>query len=632
MKWKSRFFVLVVISLWSLSDTLPNGAPEDVCDSMVPFHGGGSILPMTTPPPFQIESAPSVGLGHTLKVFVASYPRELTFAGFMIQARNRDPPYQVLGQFNPVPEGLTKVINCFGQQTTATHANTKPKQDFYLEWQAPLDFQGQIVFNATIAQTYDQFWVGIISEPVDVLINHTSVFASSTTRPPLTSTTPVYVPEMSSKPLQSDPIYEGCGSVKTCFGLPDNCVNDQSCRIITAVTVKGDRFEFEVQSGFGQPGYVAVGLSTDNKMGDDSIIECVPQGGKVNAFTSWTSGNPNYGDSREGINQNIIRLLASSHKDGVIYCKVERDPVTEVKGRTFDLIKQRYHLLLAAGAEVRENGVGYHTLGRIPSAQPINLSVVQNLAGASTLLLRLHGAFMVTAWIGTTSLGILLARYFKQTWVGSQLCGKDQWFAWHRMCMVLTWSLTMAAFVIIFVEIGGWSSARNPHAILGVITTAICFFQPIGALFRPAPNARTRPYFNWGHWFGGNLAHILAIVTIFFAVKLTKAELPEWFDWILVAYVAFHVFMHLVFSIAGCASDRRATQRINSFPMSDMSPGRNNMKMDRKQDAPFAKLRKALLGIYIVILVLFVVALVVIVVLAPIEDSVKSIKSKIMSN
>lgn len=76
-----------------------------------------------------------------------------------------------------------------------------------------------------------------------------------------------------------------------------------------------------------------------------------------------------------------------------------------------------------------ENGVGYHTLGRIPSAQPINLSVVQNLAGASTLLLRLHGAFMVTAWIGTTSLGILLARYFKQTWVGSQLCGKDQWFA-----------------------------------------------------------------------------------------------------------------------------------------------------------------------------------------------------------
>lgn len=36
---------------------------------------------------------------------------------------------------------------------------------------------------------------------------------------------------------------------------------------------------------------------------------------------------------------------------------------------------------------------------------------------------------MLTAWVGTASIGILLARYFKQTWVGSQMCGKDQWFA-----------------------------------------------------------------------------------------------------------------------------------------------------------------------------------------------------------
>lgn len=36
---------------------------------------------------------------------------------------------------------------------------------------------------------------------------------------------------------------------------------------------------------------------------------------------------------------------------------------------------------------------------------------------------------MLVAWIGAASVGILLARYFKQTWVGSSLCGKDQWFA-----------------------------------------------------------------------------------------------------------------------------------------------------------------------------------------------------------
>lgn len=48
----------------------------------------------------------------------------------------------------------------------------------------------------------------------------------------------------------------------------------------------------------------------------------------------------------------------------------------------------------------------------------------------------------------------------------------------------------------------------------------------------------------------GNVAHILAIVSIFFAVKLGKAELPEWMDFILVAYVAFHVIIHLIYSVS----------------------------------------------------------------------------------
>lgn len=36
---------------------------------------------------------------------------------------------------------------------------------------------------------------------------------------------------------------------------------------------------------------------------------------------------------------------------------------------------------------------------------------------------------MLAAWIGTASAGILLARYFRQTWVGTTMCGKDLWFA-----------------------------------------------------------------------------------------------------------------------------------------------------------------------------------------------------------
>lgn len=116
--------------------------------------------------------------------------------------------------------------------------------------------------------------------------------------------------------------------------------------------------------------------------------------------------------------------------------------------------------------------------------------------------------------------------------------------------MVVTWLLTMVAFVLIFVELKAWSAENNPHAILGTITTILCFLQPIGAFFRPHPGTPRRPIFNWVHWLFGNAAHIVGIVTIFFAVKLTKAELPDFMDWILVGYVAFHVIIHLTLSVS----------------------------------------------------------------------------------
>lgn len=113
----------------------------------------------------------------------------------------------------------------------------------------------------------------------------------------------------------------------------------------------------------------------------------------------------------------------------MIYCQVEREPVTMINGITFDLPNQNYFLLLASGTKIRPATVDYHDIVRLSSQQALKLSEVANVAGKSKLLLRLHGAFMITAWIGTASIGILLARYFKQTWVGSSSCGKDIWFA-----------------------------------------------------------------------------------------------------------------------------------------------------------------------------------------------------------
>lgn len=131
--------------------------------------------------------------------------------------------------------------------------------------------------------------------------------------------------------------------------------------------------------------------------------------------------------------QNSIRLIEGRLENGMIYCQVEREAVTIVNNVKFDLTKQSYFLLLASGSKIRPSTVDYHDIVRLSSQGPLKLSEVANVAGKSKILLRLHGAFMITAWIGTASIGILLARYFKQTWVGSSLCGKDIWFGVSKM-------------------------------------------------------------------------------------------------------------------------------------------------------------------------------------------------------
>lgn len=50
--------------------------------------------------------------------------------------------------------------------------------------------------------------------------------------------------------------------------------------------------------------------------------------------------------------QNIIRLLDASYVDGTIYCKILRDPRTNIFGNNIDLINNKYHLLIAAGEKV----------------------------------------------------------------------------------------------------------------------------------------------------------------------------------------------------------------------------------------------------------------------------------------
>lgn len=268
-------------------------------------------------------------------------------------------------------------------------------------------------------------------------------------------------------------------------------------------------------------------------MGEDSAIECVNENGKIRAFTSITRAIPqNYGARRSDIvrkyvicfdnyklilsilqDQTMITLKRSAFIDGSIYCLVERDSMTMIDNLNFDLENAAYYLLMSSGSTASELSIGYHDITR-GSSNAANIytendpvEIIPNKDQPSTMVL-IHGSFMVVAWIGATSIGVFSARFMKKLWMGKQVFGKDIWFVVHQVSMSLTWILTIAAVIIIWIDVAEWKT--SPHSVLGIIATSLCFIQPLTAFFRPAPDDEARPIFNFMHGSVGKIAHICA--------------------------------------------------------------------------------------------------------------------------
>lgn len=160
-----------------------------------------------------------------------------------------------------------------------------------------------------------------------------------------------------------------------------NCIATQSCQGVAAIFLENDRYQFDMQaisSELQKPAYIALGLSDDDRMGGDSVIECVPENDKINAYTSYTTAPTPFSSRRDGIPQTIIRLVDSSYINGTIRCRIERQTISVVRGRRFDLANDQYYLLLALGEKLKkeENSVGYHSIGRISTEEKTRLPVI----------------------------------------------------------------------------------------------------------------------------------------------------------------------------------------------------------------------------------------------------------------
>ncbi|XP_075992059.1 reeler domain-containing lethal (2) 34Fc [Anticarsia gemmatalis] len=159
-------YVVLAIALVG-ANAYSSGAPESVCQDMVPKH---PVPPQKTPPPYTVTTSTKVvKAGTPMEVVVSGKAPENTIRGLLLQARAGD---KIVGKFTLAPnDPFAKLLNCGEPGNAITHKKHDEKYDkqsVAFTWTPPAGFNEEIKFRATIAYNGAVFWVGVESAPVKV--------------------------------------------------------------------------------------------------------------------------------------------------------------------------------------------------------------------------------------------------------------------------------------------------------------------------------------------------------------------------------------------------------------------------------------------------------------------------------
>ncbi|CAF1387689.1 unnamed protein product [Rotaria magnacalcarata] len=316
--------------------------------------------------------------------------------------------------------------------------------------------------------------------------------------------------------------------------------------------------------------WLAMGLSRDESMGRDHVFIC--QRLNNNAILLERFINPE-GRTRPALASTIVNpggsfnISLQKFENGITYCDFTLSNFAGTQRRkrqnSFPALSQTasYQPLIAIGNLDSSNNLMQHAQNsRVSLSQTVSLNRneiiiydLQSVGSDSTGLMKAHGIIMVFTWIVLVSTGILVARYFKQSWPKSKICGKAVWFGIHRTIMTCVAILTLVAFILILVyKKGQWISQKNQrefaHSIVGILVISFSIIQPFMALFRCNPDAHYRFIFNYVHATVGFSALVLSIAAIFLAMFFTQFQfqlnkewsiLVVWSCWLPIAVIIF---------------------------------------------------------------------------------------------
>ncbi|KAH9515394.1 DOMON domain-containing protein frrs1L [Bulinus truncatus] len=563
---------LTLLALVGNTECYPNGVSVDqACSNLIPVHGAS---PLSNTPPYNISFSPaSYTAGQLVKVTLSS--TGTGFMGFMIQARSNDSSCtDAFGTFNT--SGNTRLA-C--SQKALVHSDSNVKTTLTFDWIAPTPSVGPIIFRVTYVQSKAVYWTNIAS---NILLSTANALQCSS----------------SGSPTQSSLTQSGsftkdaeCGISKGCFS---SCEGTACSFSVSWQTFDQSTAVYTLKAAYQASGfYIALGFSSDDKMGSDSVMGCAYSSSKTVSFTAENIGK----NTPTIFTDSEVNLTNSSYSNGVITCTITRPIVA--KGKRYD-VSQPWTLLFVLGeSSISTNNevtLQFHNKDYFISERSVKVSDKVDISsmGKDDPLVKAHGCLMVVAWVFFASIGLVVARFYKPVLTGT-MCSQKIWFQVHRFSMVLVLVITAIAFIIIFVkENGEWSDVEGEasylqgHPIMGVMVMILTILNPVMALFRPHPGTPKRPIFNWAHFLVGVSAHILGVITIFFGLQLQGATTPYYATYIMGAYVVWQLFVKLLLEIITRFNIFKTEPR-NTFELNNGTDTKSGQSDENEKKKAFIK-------------------------------------------
>ncbi|XP_059177602.1 putative ferric-chelate reductase 1 homolog isoform X2 [Physella acuta] len=571
---KSTVELLLLVLLWPTLTQAAVNPPTQCCscDDLMPMFSPSGKFPQVMPSPFKIDFiGPNYRPDTEVRVNLLAEAGH-SFRSFMLGAYTI--PYKVgnkpVGQFKLLPnQDFLVKQDCSegivgGNRRTASvivSQDMKPKNNLRFVWEANGNY-GHVEFRATFVVDDDTFWV---SEKSRLILD------------PLA---PVPPPDSSRQRSISPISTDRCGESKGCYREPAGCIEPQCLYILTWMTYASHvSFELGGLADGSNDRYVAVGLSDDKYMGDDTVMTCAHNSAndKTEMFLSYNKQDPKsnhpiekyVGDSQK-LSYSVLLNEEGSYDNGRLRCRfnITRD-LDRLRKELRPLRGGPVHLLFSRGFATRgspnRHGLSVEELP-LASAQKVDLSRMSNYFGRARYpLAKAHGCLMILAWVFFASLGMLLTKYYKPMWPNKRIFEQKYWFFGHFNCMASMFIITVIGIILIFVEADGYSEApdlpQRAHPILGIIIFICIIINPVLALIRPQEDSKCRPVFNWFHWAFGTIANVLSIPTIFIGMDFGKVMVPWWATWILVIWVIFHIAVELSLEIHQCCTYKKNKER-----------------------------------------------------------------------